>query len=151
MRMRSVNSNSLHLGAMAALALLIFATPARAEPTVSHAWIRLLPAGLPAAGYFDLHNGGGKTISLTAASSPACGMVMLHKSENVGGTMRMTEVQSIDVAPSATLKFAPGGYHLMCMMPATGLKPGGQVAVTLDFADGTKVMSRFSLRNAAGR
>lgn len=149
--LRIVNSNSLHLAGIAALAVLILATPAHAAPVVSNGWLRLLPAGLPAAGYFDLLNGGDKAISLTGAASPACAMLMLHKSENVGGTMRMDDVAGIEVAPHATLKFAPGGYHLMCMTPGAGLTPGEHVAVTLQFADGTKVTSAFVLRNAAGK
>jgi hypothetical protein len=151
MALRHVNSNNLHLAGIAALAVLILASPAHAAPVVSNGWIRILPAGLPAAGYFDLHNGSDKVISLTGAASPACGMLMLHKSEDVGGTMRMEEVASIEVAPGATLKFAPGGYHLMCMPPSAGLKPGGHVAVTLDFADGAKVTSEFVIRNATGK
>jgi copper(I)-binding protein len=151
MSIRIVTSNSLHLAAIAALALLIFATPVRAAPAVSNGWIRLLPAGLPAAGYFDLHNGDDKQVSLTGASSPGCGMLMLHKSEDVGGTMRMDDVSSVEVAPRATLKFAPNGYHLMCMDPSPALKSGGRVAVTLDFADGTKVTSEFTVRNATGK
>jgi copper(I)-binding protein len=151
MSLRIVNSNNLHLAAIAALALLIFAVPAKAAPTVSNGWIRLLPADLPAAGYFDLHNGGDKTISLTGASSPACGMLMLHKSEKVGGMMHMEDVASVDVAPRATLKFAPGGYHLMCMKPNPALKPSAHVAVTLVFSNGAKVTSEFAVRNAAGK
>lgn len=148
---RIVTSNSLHLAGIAALALLIFATPAKAAVTIGNGWIRLLPANLPAAGYFDLHNGGDKSISLTGADSPACGMLMLHKSENVGGTMRMEDVASVEVAPHATLKFAPGGYHLMCMDPRSALKPGARVPVTLEFADGTKLQAQFAIRGANGR
>jgi len=70
-------------------------------------------------------------------------MLMLHRSENVGGTMRMDDVSSVEVAPGATLKFAPGGYHLMCMDPSPALKPGARVAVTLSFVDGTKVDERI--------
>ncbi len=151
MPLRFVTSNSLHLAAMVALALLIFATPAKGAVTVDDGWIRLLPAGLPAAGYFDLHNGDDKSISLTGASSPACGMLMLHRSKNAGGMMRMEEVASVEVAPRATLKFAPGGYHLMCMDPSPALKPGAHVAVTLIFSSGKKVTSQFAVRNAAGK
>jgi len=151
MPLRIVNSNNLHLAGIGALAVLILATPAHAAPVVSNGWMRLMPAGLPAAGYFDLRNGGDQVISLTGAASPACAMLMLHKSQNVGGTMRMEDVLSVEVAPHATLKFAPGGYHLMCMTPSAGLMPGEHVAVTLLFADGSKVTSAFVLRNAAGK
>lgn len=151
MPLRLVTSNNLHLAGIAALALLIFATPAKAAVTVGNGWIRLLPAGLPAAGYFDLHNGSDKPISLTGASSPACGMLMLHKSQNVGGMTRMVDVSSVEVAPRATLKFAPGFYHLMCMKPSPALNPGAHVAVTLIFSGGTKVTSEFAVRGATGK
>ncbi|HEY0281314.1 MAG TPA: copper chaperone PCu(A)C [Rhizomicrobium sp.] len=148
---RFVTTNNLHLAAIVALVFLILVVPAKAAAIVGNGWMRLLPAGLPAAGYFELHNDGDKTLSLTGASSPACGMLMLHKSENVGGTMRMEEVSSVDVAPRATLKFAPGSYHLMCMNPSPALKPGAHVAVTLAFSGGAKVTSEFAVRNAAGK
>jgi len=148
---RHFHRTAIHLAASAALAVLIFASPAEAAPAVGNGWIRLLPAGLPAAGYFDLHNGGDKSISLTGASSPACGMLMLHRSENVGGTMRMKDVAAVEVPPHAALKFAPGGYHLMCMDPGPALKHGAHVAVTLVFSGGKTLTSDFQVRNAAGK
>jgi copper(I)-binding protein len=65
--------------------------------------------------------------------------------------MRMEDVSSVEVAPRATLKFAPGFYHLMCMDPSPALNPGAHAAVTLIFSDGTKVTSQFAVRNAAGK
>ena len=65
--------------------------------------------------------------------------------------MRMEDVSSGEVTPGAKVKFAPGGYHLMCMMPSTGLKPGQHTPVTLTFGDGTNVTGDFVIRNAAGK
>jgi periplasmic copper chaperone A len=133
-----------------AAALLLALVPAQAAgPTVSQAWFRLLPAGLPAAGYFKLSNGAGKTAVLTGAQSTACGMLMLHKSERSGGMERMVMVDSVEVPPGGTLAFAPGGYHLMCMQPA--LKPGTPAPVTLQFADGSVLKADFAVRSAAGK
>jgi hypothetical protein len=117
--------------------------------TVSEGWMRALPGGLPAGGYFTLHNPTAKTLTLQSASSPACGMVMLHKSEMMSGMASMANVDSIDVKPGGTLEFSPGGFHLMCMKPA--LKPGDKVSVTLHFAGGTKVQADFAVRGANGR
>lgn len=118
---------------------------------ISDAWIRALPAGVPSGGYFTLHNGGQKPLTLTGASSPACGMLMLHRSENRGGMSAMTDVAGVDVAPGATLSFAPGGYHLMCMNAGAAIHPGATVPVTLTFKDGTTVTANFAVRNAAGK
>ena len=125
--------------------------PAAAAPgiTVTEAWMRALPGGLPAGGYFTLHNPTAKTMTLQSASSPACGMLMLHKSETMSGMASMANVDSIDVKPGGTLEFSPGGFHLMCMKPA--LKAGDKVSVTLHFTGGTKVQADFAVRGANGR
>ncbi len=76
-----------------------------------------MPPSVPSGGYFTLHNGGAKKITLQAVESPACGMLLMHKSSNGG----MEHVMALDVAPGETLTL-PGGYHLMCM--DSKLKPG---------------------------
>ena len=132
--------------------VLLFPACAFAAPVqVSDAWIRALPAGLPAAGYFTLHNTSPKEVALTSAASPACGMLMLHKSSEAGGMGSMEDVQSVAVPAGGTVKFAPGGYHLMCMSPAASLKPGASVGVALGFSDGSKVAAAFAVKNAQGK
>lgn len=118
---------------------------------ITDAWIRALPAGVPSGGYFTLHNGGQKPLILTGASSPGCGMLMLHKSETMGGMSSMHHVDELEVPAGGTIKFAPGGYHLMCMDAKPVITPGGAVPVTLTFKDGTNLTVKFGVRNAAGK
>lgn len=135
-----------------ALAALLVSGPALAGPVqVSDAWIRSLPAKLPAAGYFTLHNTSGKEVSLTGAQSSACGMLMLHKSTESGGMGSMDDLASVAVPAGGTVKFAPGGYHLMCMDPAPAIAPGATVSVTLSFSDGSKSQTGFAVKNAQGK
>ena len=134
------------------LALALLAGPVgAAEVSVTNAWIRALPARLPAGGYFTLKNLGKSEVSLTGASSPACGMLMLHKSSDANGMSSMSDMESIAVPAGGTVTFAPGGYHLMCMEPAAALKPGAKALVTLDFSDGTKTTTLFDVKNAKGK
>jgi copper(I)-binding protein len=121
-----------------------------ADVSVTDAWFRALPSGLPAAGYFTLRNSGG-AIKLTGANSSACGMLMLHKSENTNGMSSMGDVKSVDVPAGGQVAFAPGGYHLMCMAPAAAMKPGAHLSVTLQFLDGSTKTADFAVRNAAGK
>jgi copper(I)-binding protein len=138
--------------AAALLAAALSASPGFAAPVaVSDAWFRALPAHLPAGGYFMLHNGSDKTVTLDAASSPACGMLMLHKSEEMSGMASMSDVARIDVPAGGTLKFAPGGYHLMCMNPTALLKQGTNVSVSLHLADGATIAAAFAVRSATGK
>ena len=137
-----------------ALAVLLTAAglvPASAGVSVRDAWIRALPASSPSGGYFTLRNDGKNTETLVSADSPACGMLMLHLSENKGGMSAMREVTGVDVTPGATLRFEPGSYHLMCMDTTPALKPGTSVPVTLQFKSGEKLTAQFAVRNAAGK
>ncbi len=118
---------------------------------VGDAWIRALPASVPSGGYFTLHNAGDKAVTLTGASSAACGMLMLHQSENMGGMSGMEDVAQVDVPPGGTIKFAPGGYHLMCMNPTKAVTPGGKIALTLEFQGGGKLVWSFDVRDARGK
>src|SRR5689334_14258480 len=84
--------------------------PMSSHVVIAHAWFRALPAHLPAGGYFELRNMGKWPVTLTGAESSACGMLMLHKSEEKSGMGSMADVTSVDVPAKGTLKFAPGGY-----------------------------------------
>jgi len=150
--MRNLVVSSLRvLGAAAAVAALIPGAAQAGAVSVTNGWIRALPGNAPAGGYFELANGTAKAVVLTGASSSACGMLMLHKTEETSGMASMDDVAQIPVAAGAHLSFAPGGYHLMCMDPTAAIRPGGRVAVTLSFADGSKVTADFAVRNATGR
>lgn len=137
--------------AYAAVLVIVAVAPVRAAGiTVTDGWIRALPSNVPSGGYFTLSNDSGKRIVLTGASSPACGMLMLHKTEASGGMASMSDVATIPIAVGAHLSFAPGGYHLMCMNPTPAIRPGNSIPVTLRFADGETVIADFKVRNATG-
>ena len=138
---------------LCACALLLATGPAFAAGPlgVSDAWIRAMPAGIPSGGYFTMRNNGAKDAVLTGAATPACGSLMLHKSENTGGMSSMQHVDEVDVPAGGRVAFAPGGYHLMCMQATSAITPGGNVPVTLMFKDGSKLTASFSVRNAAGK
>jgi copper(I)-binding protein len=122
---------------------------AEAGMTLSDAWVRSVIPSRPAAGYFKLRNGTDKDRKIVSASSPDCGMLMLHLSEHNGGE-HMAMVDSVDVPAHGAVSFAPGGYHLMCVQPADRVKPGNRVQMTLTFDDGGTLSADFVVRNAKG-
>ena len=131
---------------------LLFATQVQAAQVhVSDAWFRALPAPSPSGGYFTLKNTGNTAIALTGASSPACGMLMMHQSMNMGGMSSMEDVANVPVGVGRTVQFAPGGYHLMCMDPSPAMKPGATVGVTLKFSDKSEAKADFAVKNAQGK
>ena len=135
---------------IAALFCVPATTACAADIVVTGGWFRALPSGQPAGGYFTMRNSGGTPTELVAASSTACGMLMLHRSTESGGISRMSDVKSIVIPPGHTLGFAPGGYHLMCMDPGAAMSPGKHVPVALIFADHRRIDVEFEVRGAAG-
>src|SRR5690242_15338824 len=106
---------------------------------------RVLPGGLPAAGYFTIHNHTNVPIVLMSARSPGCRSIMLHKSSNVGGMSRMDMVSSVTIASEQRLSFETGGYHLMCMNPSPSMLTDKSVPVTLQFDGSHSMTTNFYL------
>ncbi len=129
------------------LAMLPLAAQA-ASPTVTvtKPWMRYLLPSLPAAGYMTLTNSGNTDAVLTGAASPACGMLMLHKSQDDSGMAMMMDMQTITIPANGSVTFAPGGYHLMCMQPK--MKIGDQLPVTLSFQDGSTLSATLPVYGA---
>jgi copper(I)-binding protein len=127
--------------------------PAVAAPppgiALSHAAFRFIIAARPAAGYFTLTNTSAATRELVGATSPGCGMLMLHQSMEMGGVSHMMAVKGVAVPAHGKATFAPGGYHLMCMSPTAALRPGKSVPVTLTFKDGASLTAAFPVEGPA--
>lgn len=134
------------------LTAAIAAVSAAPDVRVEHAWIRWLPANLPAAGYATIVNDGDGVQRLTGASSPDYASVMLHRSRLAQGDSTMEMVDHLDIPAHGNVKLAPGGYHLMLSHATHGVKPGDKVPVTLHFVDGSVFQVDFSVlpANAAG-
>ena len=112
-------------------------TAGEADLGFDEAWIRPLPPGMKmTAGFGQLRNSGPVAIELTSFASPEFGDVSLHRTEIVDGMSRMREVTSLVISPGETVELAPGGYHLMLMLPAAPLVAGQTVAVDMTGSDG---------------
>jgi periplasmic copper chaperone A len=135
----------------AVLGSLFAASAGAAEVQISDAWIRALPPPAPSGGYFTLRNTGKLEISLIGAKSGACGMLMLHRSKEMGGMSSMEDVSSVPVPTGGEIRFMPGGYHLMCMDPTRAITPGASVPVTLQFSDKMEATANFTVKNAQGK
>ncbi|HEY5311969.1 MAG TPA: copper chaperone PCu(A)C, partial [Pirellulales bacterium] len=133
--------------------LALAAAPAFAAGSVSieNPWLRLIIKARPAAGYFTLKNAGDKPVTLVSASSPACGMLMLHQSKQVNGVETMRPVKSVSVPAHGTVGFEPGGYHLMCMQPQPSMQVGSSATVTLKFKDGQSLTQSFPVKGPGGK
>jgi periplasmic copper chaperone A len=114
---------------------------------ISDPWSRATPpSAMSGAGYLTLTNKGSEPDRLIAASSPAAGRVEVHEMTMNGNVMRMRELEKgLEIPAGATVKLAPGGYHLMM----TGLKgpftKGARVPVTLTFEKAGSIDVEFGV------
>ena len=138
----------LLLGLIALLAPQAHAAQAD-QIKADHAWIRLLPADLPAGGYVTLNNQGSSAATLVSAHSATYASVMLHQSTtDATGNSAMHMLDRLVVPAHGHVSLAPAGYHLMLQQAAHPLKPGDTVEITLDFADGSHLGVPFLIRPA---
>ncbi|MDE1951289.1 MAG: copper chaperone PCu(A)C [Betaproteobacteria bacterium] len=136
------------LAALAWTAAPAFAATAPPPVQASGAWIRWLPANLPAGGYVLLTNTSAKPVELVGADSPDYGNAMLHQSVSKNGVMEMLHVDKVVIPAHGSMAFKPGSFHIMLMQPKKGVKPGDTVPITLKFAGGEAMTVNFDVRKA---
>jgi len=109
--------------------------PVSTSVTVSEPWAALTPAGAKVgAGYFTVTNPGAVADKLLSAASPRAKTVELHEMKMDGAMMSMRPVTGgVEIPAGGTVKFAPGGYHLMFMDIDAPFTDGQEIPVTLTF------------------
>jgi len=114
---------------------------------VMNAWVaEAPPTAKMNAGYMDIMNNTDKELVLTGVTSTALGMVMLHETVIEDGVSKMNHLDQVVIGAHQSVKFAPGGKHLMFNAPAKPLKAGDKVMRTLHCADGQKLEVAFTVR-----
>ena len=111
-----------------------------------------LPAvpGRPAAGYFDYRVAGDRG-ALTSVSSPQAARVEMHETMNMGGHMsEMRPLARIPLRDGETLRFTPGGRHLMLFDIARNVAAGGRIDLILHFERGDPVTVSATLVPTGG-
>ncbi len=132
--------------AMSLVTLHLAAAAPAPDVTVTDAWIRWLPADIPAAGYMTLVNSLAVDRVLIAVTSKDYGDIGIHQTLDDHGVSKMRPLDSITLTPHALVRFAEGGYHLMLMQPTHPLHPGDRVTMTLHFKQGQPIDVVFTVR-----
>jgi len=127
--------------------ILVPAASEEAGISVRDAWVREAPPGVAMmAGYMALRNNESRSQVLVAASSSGFETVMFHRTIVKDGIAGMVHASQIEIAPNASLIFAPGGYHLMLMDPKRTLRAGDSVVINLKFRGGLVLPAAFEVR-----
>lgn len=100
--------------------------------TTENAHIRLLPANvMVTSGYMHLHNTSAQNITIVAASSHLFAKIEIHTHVYQQDMAIMKKVDKVEIAAHSSLKFQPGGYHLMLFNPKAKLKADQVVELQL--------------------
>jgi len=102
---------------LAAVLGLIAAWPALAgELTVTEAWSRTTPPGIPmGVVYLSINNATAKSDRLLKLKASVGSSAEVHRTEIVEGVARMREVSVLHVGVGERVEFAPGSMHVMLM------------------------------------
>lgn len=142
--------------ALAALLLLFggaFSVAAQSGggPTITDAWARSVDHGVAnGAIYFTVTNGSGTADTLLSASADVAARTELHETRIVQGMMQMRPLGELVLAPGETVRFKPGGKHVMLLGLRQPLTAGDAHQLTLTFAEAGAVTVTFTVRAAGG-
>lgn len=114
----------------ALIASITLASTALAQTAVTAPWVRATVPRQTASGAF-MQLRSPDAAKLVAVSSPVANSVQLHKMEMTGQTMKMREVDSIELPPGQTINLASGGLHIMLFGLKHQLKEGESVPLSL--------------------
>ncbi len=126
---------------LVALAGVLPARGAAQAPALSaqDAWIRATPGVDVAAVYMTLHNGGTQPLVVTGVRSAAAAAAMIHESTVVNGQSTMRPRDVLTIGAGETVRFAPGGLHIMLHGLKRPLAAGDEVPLLLLLQSGGSV------------
>jgi copper(I)-binding protein len=146
---------------LAGIALLatVMSAPLHAEDVtagnlvISQPWSRATPGGAKVAGgYLTIENKGTAPDRLLTGSTGFSRKLEIHEMAMNNGVMTMRPLDAgVTIEPGKTVKFAPGGYHLMFLELNRALKQGETVPVTLTFEKAGEVKVSFSVAGVGAR
>jgi periplasmic copper chaperone A len=114
---------------------------------IEHPWSRATPKGANVAGgYLVIENKGTASDRLVGGSSEIAGRLQIHEMKMSGGTMTMRPLEGgIEIVPGQSVKFEPGGYHLMFLDLKAPPVEGKPFKGTLVFEKAGKVDVEFAV------
>lgn len=128
------------LGAVLSLAAC---GPQKAEAPLSVEHTQFTPplgaTGIGAA-YFTIRSA--KADRIVAVSSPAADKIEIHASVTKGTSVSMQRLETVELPAGKTVKFEPGGMHLMVFSPRSEAAARA-FPITIELQSGTKEIVAF--------
>ncbi len=114
------------------------------------AWVRSLPPGTAVtAAYGSLMNHGSDTVTIVNVTSTTGTEAQMHDVIADGDQRKMTQLNSVDIAPGESLVFEPGGRHIMLLGVTDAPEEGSDLALCALSAMGTEACTRAPVTRRA--
>ena len=116
---------------------------------IVHPWVRATPTGAQVAGGFvTILNTGSVPDRLLGGTIAKSARTEVHATSIEGGIARMRPVEGgLEIKPGATVKLAPGSYHLMFVDLKGSFIDGEMVEGTLQFQKAGTVRVEFEVQS----
>lgn len=132
---RKLRSSRRTLGLVLCVLLTVAACSPPAEIQIDNARVRGLIGGQDkTVAYMDVQNRTSTPITLIGASAQTVRAMEIHTTRMDDGVMRMRRLTSVEIPPGETIRFEPGGRHLM-LFGVISLNE--DLPIRLAFADGS--------------
>lgn len=119
-------------------------TPSTTGIKVSEQQLRATIPGLEiTSAYMRLENTSKLDKVLVGVRCDIATKVEMHEHRLSGGMMKMRQVHQLQVPANESVKFQPGGYHLMLLGLKQSLVPGDKALVTFSYQDGSTQSVEF--------
>lgn len=106
---------------------------------VEDTMVKTTPPGITnSAAYLTISNNSDQDITLMDVASDAAQLVEMHEHVISNGAMKMQRMSPLKIEANSSVKFQPGGYHIMFIGVTQNIKEGDKINITLSFDDGTK-------------
>ena len=106
---------------------------------VDKAVVTLSPVdGNPASGYLEIH-GGRQDVSLVSVTADDVNRLEMHETVETDGVAMMQPVKSVVIPAGETVKFEPGGKHLMIWGVGGGSVAQGKLTMTFIFSNDARI------------
>ncbi len=119
---------------------LLFTTSSAIASDISiiDPYVRAVPPGQTvSAAFLQIENSSDKAHFIVNAKSSIARVVELHSHVHENGMMKMRRVEFIEIPANGKTILEPGGLHIMLIDLHNALKLEQQVAITLEFKDGS--------------
>lgn len=126
-------------------ALALTACAKEKKLTVADAWVQYSPVkGNPSAAYFTIH-GGAQDVSLIGVSTDVAIRSEMHETMTHGTMASMKPLANVQIPAGATVKFEPGGKHVMLWSINPGIAPPKHITLNLAFSNGDHIRADAAL------